>query len=109
VLYIEQIRPELTWRLRQKVLYPAQKLYEMEMVEDNHGYHFGAFMDNELIGVVSLFQNSDDFQFRKFAVDERLQGKGIGKNMLKHLVDFAINEMLNAYGAMHAYLLSDFI
>ena len=31
---IEQIRPELTWHLRQKVLYPAQKLYEMEMDED---------------------------------------------------------------------------
>lgn len=92
MLYIEQIRPELTWRLRQKVLYPAQKLYEMEMAEDSNGYHFGAFMDNELVGVVSLFQNGDDFQFRKFAVDESIQGKGVGKTMLKHLVNFAINE-----------------
>jgi GNAT superfamily N-acetyltransferase len=92
VLYIEQIRPELTWRMRQKVLYPAQKLYQMEMEEDNHGYHFGAFMDNELVGVVSLFQNGDNFQFRKFAVDESVQGKGIGKTLLKHLMDFAINE-----------------
>lgn len=92
MLYIEQIRPELTWRMRQKVLYPAQKLYEMEMDEDNHGYHFGAFMDNELVGVVSLFQNGDDYQFRKFAVDESVQGKGIGKTMLKHLMNFAINE-----------------
>ena len=78
--------------MRQKVLYPAQKLYEMEMEEDNHGYHFGAFIDNELVGVVSLFQNGDDFQFRKFAVDESVQGKGIGKTMLKHLMNFAINE-----------------
>lgn len=92
MLYIEQIRPELTWRMRQKVLYPAHKLYEMEMEEDNYGYHFGAFMDDELVGVVSLFQNGDDFQFRKFAVDESVQGKGIGKTMLQHLVDFAINE-----------------
>jgi phosphoribosylformimino-5-aminoimidazole carboxamide ribotide isomerase len=92
VLYIEQIRPELTWRLRQKVLYPGQKLYEMEMEEDNNGYHFGAFLDNELVGVVSLFQKGDDFQFRKFAVDESVQGKGIGKTMLQHLVDFVLNE-----------------
>ncbi|GAB2974374.1 GNAT family N-acetyltransferase [Mucilaginibacter puniceus] len=92
MLYIEQIRPELTWRMRQKVLYPAQKLYEMEMEEDNHGYHFGAFMDNELVGVVSLFKNGDDFQFRKFAVDEPMQGKGIGETMLKHLINFALNE-----------------
>jgi GNAT superfamily N-acetyltransferase len=92
VIYIEQIRPELTWRLRQKVLYPAQKLYEMEMEEDNNGYHFGAFMDNELVGVVSLFQKGDDFQFRKFVVDVSVQGKGIGKTMLKHITDFALNE-----------------
>ena len=78
--------------MRQKVLYPAQKLYEMEMEEDNHGYHFGAFLDNELVGVVSLFQNGDDFQFRKFAVDESVQGKGIGKTMLQHLINFALNE-----------------
>lgn len=64
----------------------------MEMEEDNHGYHFGAFMDNELVGVVSLFINGDGFQFRKFAVDEGVQGKGVGNTMLSHLVDFATNE-----------------
>jgi len=89
---IEQIRPELTWRLRQKVLYPAQKLYEMEMDEDNNGYHFGAFVNNELVGVVSLFINGDNCQFRKFAVNESAQGKGIGSMLLNHLTNFAINE-----------------
>ena len=83
MLYIEQIRPELTWRMRQKVLYPAQKLYEMEMEEDNHGYHFGAFLDNELVGVVSLFQNGDDFQFRKFAVDELFSKNGFDYEILE--------------------------
>ena len=92
VLYIEQIRPELTWRLRPKGLYPAQKLYKVELDEDKQGYHFGAFMDNQLVGVVSLFVNGADFQFRKFAVDESMQGKGIGKAMLQHLIDFALNE-----------------
>ncbi len=91
-IYIEQIRPELTWRLRQRVLYPAQKVYDMQMDEDNEGYHFGAFEDNALIGVVSLFQNGKDFQFRKFAVDEGMQGKGIGTTLLNYIMDFAINE-----------------
>ena len=87
---IEQIRPELTWRLRQKVLYPAQKLYEMEMDEDNEGLHFAAFKDNAIVGVVSLFQKGDDFQFRKFGVDESVQGMGIGKQLLNHITDFAV-------------------
>jgi GNAT superfamily N-acetyltransferase len=87
---IEQIRPELTWRLRQKVLYPAEKLYEMEMEEDNNGYHFGVYENDTLVAVVSLFQKGDDFQFRKFAVDTAMQGKGIGHTLLKYIVDFAV-------------------
>jgi GNAT superfamily N-acetyltransferase len=92
MISIEQIRPELTWRLRQRILYPESKLYEMEMDEDNHGYHFGAFKDNELIGVVSLFQKGTDFQFRKFAVDASVQNMGIGKTLLNYIVNFAIAE-----------------
>ncbi len=86
---IEQIRPELTWYRRQKVLYPAQKLYEMEMDEDLDGIHFGAFTENKLITVVSLFPKGNDFQFRKFAVDADYQGKGIGNILLAYVTDFA--------------------
>jgi GNAT superfamily N-acetyltransferase len=92
MIHIEQIRTELTWRLRQRVLYPAEKLYQMEMEEDNNGYHFGAFNDNALVAVVSLFQNGSDFQFRKFAVDESLQGKGVGSQLIKYMEDFAMAE-----------------
>ena len=86
---IEQIRPELTWHLRQKVLYPAQKLYEMEMEEDEDGIHFGAFTDNRLVGIVSLFEKTGDFQFRKLAVDPEYQGKGIGNALLNYITDFS--------------------
>ena len=90
---IEQIRPELTWHLRQKVLYPAQKLYEMEMDEDLDGIHFGAFTNNKLIAIVSLFEvKSGDFQFRKFAVDAEYQGKRIGNELLTYITNFARNE-----------------
>jgi len=89
---IEQIRPELTWRLRQKVLYPAEELYQMKMDEDDNGYHFGAFENDALVAVVSLFQKANDFQFRKFAVDEAMQNKGIGRALLNYIVDFAVAE-----------------
>jgi phosphoribosylformimino-5-aminoimidazole carboxamide ribotide isomerase len=92
MISIEQIRPELTWHLRQKVLYPAQKLQEMEMDEDQHGIHFGAFTDNQLVGVVSLFRKGDEFQFRKFAVEPSFQGKGIGNALLTYITDFTIAE-----------------
>lgn len=88
-LSIEQIRHELTWRLRQKILYPQQKLYEMEMDEDLEGIHFGAFQNNDLVAVVSLFPKGDSFQFRKFAVDTGHQHQGIGSKVLDYITNFA--------------------
>lgn len=92
MLSIEQIRPELTWRLRRDVLYPNEPLYQMEMEEDNHGYHFGAFADNQLVAVVSVFPKGDDFQFRKFAVLPEAQGQGVGKALLQDITNFTKNE-----------------
>jgi phosphoribosylformimino-5-aminoimidazole carboxamide ribotide isomerase len=115
MLSIEQIRPELTWRLRKAVLYPAQPLHAMEMEEDNHGYHFGAFDNNDLVAVVSLFQNGSDFQFRKFAVAEDRQSIGVGRKLLQYITDFASSEQgtrlwCNArVSAIGFYLKADFM
>lgn len=92
MIQIEQIRPELTWRLRQEVLYPAQKLYEMELDEDQEGIHFGAFTDDKLVGVVSLFQTETSFQFRKLAVSTEYQKMGIGNALLLRVEEFAGSE-----------------
>jgi phosphoribosylformimino-5-aminoimidazole carboxamide ribotide isomerase len=89
-IFIEQIRPELTWRLRRDVLYPAMKMHEMGMDEDLDGIHFGAFADNKLAGVVSLFQKGTDFQFRKFAIEPSFQNQKIGSRMLQYITDFVI-------------------
>lgn len=88
-IYIEQIRPELTWRLRHQVLYPAQKLYEMELDQDQQGIHFGAFTDESLAGIISLFQNDNSFQFRKLAVLPEYQKMGIGNSLLNRVEEFA--------------------
>lgn len=92
MIHIEQIRPELTWRLRQQVLYPAQKLHEMELDEDNDGIHFGAFTDKALVGVISLFQHETVFQFRKLAVSPELQKMGIGNSLLNRVEEWALSE-----------------
>ena len=92
ILSIEQIRPELTWRLRQEVLYPAQKLYEMELDEDLDGIHFGAFTDDKLVGIISLFQTEQSFQFRKLAVLSDYQKMGVGNALLQRVEEFAKSE-----------------
>jgi ribosomal protein S18 acetylase RimI-like enzyme len=82
---IEQIRPEHTWKLRRDVLYPGKMKHEMEMEEDADGIHFGAFKDNRLAGVVSLFQHDTEYQFRKLAVDTAMQKAGIGSSLLAYI------------------------
>jgi len=91
-IHIEQIRPEVTWRLRREVLYPDEPLHAMEMEEDDHGIHLAAFTETDLVAVVSLFPNGTDFQFRKFAVAPTVQGKGIGTLLLHYIIDFVRNE-----------------
>lgn len=93
MISIEQITPHLTWRLRRDVLYPGQYLHDMEMDEDNHGYHFGAFENNAVVGVVSLFKHGDDdWQFRKFAVVADVQKKGVGTQLLNYITAFVVRE-----------------
>src|SRR5882757_7059054 len=67
-------------------------MFEMEMEEDNDGVHFGAFKDDKLVGVVSLFQKGTDFQFRKLAIVASNQGMGIGKSLLDYITQFATDE-----------------
>jgi len=90
MISIEQITPELTWRLRRDVLYPNQKIFEMEMDEDAEGIHFGVFTNDKLAGVVSLFQKGTDFQFRKLAVDPSVQKMGIGGSLLSYITEYAV-------------------
>src|ERR1700754_3985292 len=85
-MIIEQIRPEHTWALRRDVLYPGMMKHEMEMPEDANGMHFGAYADNKLVGVISLFHTGTDYQFRKLAIAHDYQRKGIG-NMLLAQID----------------------
>ena len=89
MISIEQITPELTWRLRRDVLYPNQKLFEMEMDQDTYGTHFGAFNGIKLAGVVSLFQNGTDFQFRKLVIDPAEQRMGTGSQLLQYITIYA--------------------
>jgi len=91
-IQIEQIRPELTWRLRKDVLYQDKPLSLMAMQEDQDGLHFAAFYNNHIISVVSLFSHGTDYQLRKFAVLPNIQHKGVGKTMLQYITQVTVQQ-----------------
>ncbi len=87
--YIEQITQELTWKLRQKELYPNLPIEAIKLPEDDLGTHLGLFYENKLVTVVSLFEKDNQIQFRKLATDSKYQNKGLGSEMMNYVLAYA--------------------
>ncbi len=79
---------DIVWEMRQKVMYPHLSMEEIKLEEDNKGIHWGIKEDGQFVSVVSLFQHGSEWQFRKFATLEEVQGRGYGTLLLKWLVEF---------------------
>jgi len=57
--------------------------------EDNH-FHIGAFDEGKLVGVLVLTPlDSSKVKMRQVAVDEKLQGRGIGKMLVEYSEQFS--------------------
>ena len=85
---IKKIAAEETWELRQKVMWPTKNIEYVKLKDDKQGFHYGGFIENNLITVVSLFYQDKEVQFRKFATCVQEQGKGYGTQLL----NFAFQE-----------------
>tara|TARA_R110002051_G_scaffold79146_1_gene142854 strand:+ start:1593 stop:2006 length:414 start_codon:yes stop_codon:yes gene_type:complete len=83
---IKSIPPEVTWPLRQAVMWPDKPLDYIKLPKDHQGMHFGLFRDGELVSVGSLFINDGTAQFRKLATKTSEQGKGYGSKILVFLL-----------------------
>lgn len=62
---------------------------------DEATHHFGAVSDGEIVGIATIFpENMPDYDFiyswrlRGMAVSPEQQGKGIGKLILQHCIEF---------------------
>ncbi|MEQ8471642.1 MAG: GNAT family N-acetyltransferase [Marinoscillum sp.] len=84
---ISEISCEETWPIRQKVMWPDRPLSFVKLSNDRQGIHYGLFVENELISIISLFRSDDELQFRKFATVRSEQGKGYGSVLLRYVID----------------------
>lgn len=87
-LQIEQIRFDLTWRIRHEVMYPDLPYEVIKLEDDPNGIHFGLFVGGLLTTVVSLFNEGKVYRFRKFATIVSAQGKGYGTFLLNHIISY---------------------
>ncbi|MVM32619.1 GNAT family N-acetyltransferase [Spirosoma sp. HMF4905] len=86
MISIRAITPDQTYPLRHSVLWPDKPFDYVKVENDHEGYHFGAFLDDELVAVISLFVNGQDSRFRKFAARSDRQRQGIGTLLLNHVM-----------------------
>ena len=94
---VEQVRVELTRRLRGAVLRPGLSaklsIYPSDALPD--AQHFAAWSGNKIVGVASIhpepieeFKNKNAWRLRGMAVDPNFQGRGIGKQILDECLNF---------------------
>lgn len=94
---IRNISWEQTIPLRQSVLWPNKPSEYCHVDGDNEAMHFGAFANNKLVCVASVYITSDRARLRKFATKTDYQGQGIGSQMLKFILHSLNNTVVKFF------------
>ena len=89
---IKPISSSDTLAIRHEVMWPNKPLEYIKLENDEEGKHFGLFVSDKLIAIISLFDKNGDVQFRKFATLNAFQGKGYGTILLEKIIDLIENE-----------------
>ena len=84
---IREISAEETWELRQSVMWPDKNIDYVKLKEDRTGKHYGLFLGDMLVSVISIFEKNKEVQFRKFATLIELQGRGCGTLLLNYVLE----------------------
>jgi len=92
---IIEITSEETLNIRHKVMWPDKSIDYVRVTNDDKGRHFGLFINDTMISVISLFIINKEAQFRKFATLNDYQGKGFGTLLLKEIMNIVKHNNLN--------------
>jgi phosphoribosylformimino-5-aminoimidazole carboxamide ribotide isomerase len=87
---IQEVSLEMVWQLRREVLFPNRNLERVKLADDHLGEHWGVYVDEQLISVISFFEAGGVGRFRKFATRVGWQRKGYGSRLLDHIVKLAV-------------------
>lgn len=83
---IRQITMAETLPIRHKVMWPNMPIAYVQLLNDDTAKHFGLFVHGELASIISLFEENNEVQFRKFATLVKFQGLGYGTILLNEII-----------------------
>ena len=89
-IQIRETLIEYVWHMRQRVMYPDETIDFVKLENDDKGMHLGLCTDNALVSVISVFEEGDEIQFRKFATEMTMQGRGYGTKLLQYVMGRAM-------------------
>jgi len=85
LMEIKAIPVQLTWDVRHKAMWPNKPFSYIKIENDIEGQHFGLYLENKLVSVISIFITDTEAQFRKFATLPHYQGNGYGSTLLSYI------------------------
>ncbi|MGF1720644.1 GNAT family N-acetyltransferase [Vibrio kyushuensis] len=83
---IQQVTWEDALPVRHHVLWPNKPIIFCKVPGDESATHYGAFINNQLVCVASIYISGDEARLRKFATLHEFQGKGIGSKVIEHAI-----------------------
>ncbi|MCL9804758.1 GNAT family N-acetyltransferase [Flavobacterium amniphilum] len=104
MIEIKIIASELTYKVRQPILRPGKLIESCRFEGDdlNTTIHFGLYKNDELIGVVSVFEvqnenfgNKKQYQVRGMAILENEQQNGYGNLLMTEVEKLALHNNVN--------------
>jgi len=84
---IQSIGWEMALPIRHAVLWPDKPLSFCKVEDDETAKHYGAYINNQLVCVASIYIDEQTARLRKFATLADFQGRGIGSQMLAYIID----------------------
>jgi len=76
-------------------MWPNKPFAFIKLPNDKKGKHFGLSIDEELISIVSIFENDNKVQFRKLATINEHQGNGYGTRLIQYIIDLTEKQQFN--------------
>ena len=86
MIKVKSISHEETLPIRHVVLWPSKPIDYVRVKNDEAGYHYGVYVEEKLVSVISVFITDNEAQFRKFATLVEEQGKGYGSKLFQHML-----------------------
>lgn len=84
---IREISAAEALRVRHRVLWPGKPADFCRVEGDDQATHLGGFVNGKLCTVLSLFDEGETVQLRKFATLPAMQGKGLGSALMRAALD----------------------